>query len=248
MLAGLVGPVPVVVADVVVQDQSQVPFAVDQHPVGALGSCGAHPPFGVAVRPGVRGGVFTIFTPSVAKIASKALVNLASRSRIRKRKLAYPVADVHEQIAGLLGGPGAGGVGGHAQDVQTCRVATLHHEQDVHAFEGGSWVHMEEVARPAALAPGGTQEPPARTCPRSAGPGSCRPGTQDPPHGRLALTLVAESAQLAVHPAVSPCRILAPAAAPGCGSPGWSAGDLADSGTSICASSSGGARPAAYPA
>jgi hypothetical protein len=28
----------------------------------------------------------TVFTPSLAKIASKALVNLASRSRIRKRK------------------------------------------------------------------------------------------------------------------------------------------------------------------
>ena len=51
LLAGLMGPVPVVVADVAVEDQSQVPFAVDQHPVGALGSCGAHPPFGVAVGP-----------------------------------------------------------------------------------------------------------------------------------------------------------------------------------------------------
>ena len=35
---------------------------------------------------GVRGGILTGFTPSLAKMASKAPVNLASRSRIRNRK------------------------------------------------------------------------------------------------------------------------------------------------------------------
>jgi len=38
LLAGLVGPVPVVMAGVLAEDRSQVPFVVDEHPVGALGS------------------------------------------------------------------------------------------------------------------------------------------------------------------------------------------------------------------
>ena len=34
-------PVPVVMAGVLAEDRPQVPFVVDEHPVGALGSCGA---------------------------------------------------------------------------------------------------------------------------------------------------------------------------------------------------------------
>jgi hypothetical protein len=51
LLAGLVRPVPVVMAGVLAQDRSQVPFAVDEHPVGALGSCAAYPSLGIAVAP-----------------------------------------------------------------------------------------------------------------------------------------------------------------------------------------------------
>ena len=51
MLAGLVRAVPVVVAGVLAQDRAQVPFALDEHPVGALGSRGAYPSLGVAVAP-----------------------------------------------------------------------------------------------------------------------------------------------------------------------------------------------------
>jgi hypothetical protein len=43
LLAGLVGSVPVVMTGVLAEDRPQVPFAVDQHPVGALGSHGAYP-------------------------------------------------------------------------------------------------------------------------------------------------------------------------------------------------------------
>ena len=50
LLAGLVGPVQLVMVGVLAEGHSKVPFAVDQHPIGALGSCGAYPCFGVAVR------------------------------------------------------------------------------------------------------------------------------------------------------------------------------------------------------
>lgn len=42
--------VPVVVADVFAQDRPQVPFAVDEYPVGALGPHGARPFLGVTIR------------------------------------------------------------------------------------------------------------------------------------------------------------------------------------------------------
>ncbi len=51
LLAGLVGPVPVVMGGVLAEKRSQVPFAVDEHPVGAFGSCGAYPSLGIIVAP-----------------------------------------------------------------------------------------------------------------------------------------------------------------------------------------------------
>ncbi len=50
LLAGLVRAVPVVMAGILAQHRSQVPFAVDEYPVGALGSCCAYPSLGIAVR------------------------------------------------------------------------------------------------------------------------------------------------------------------------------------------------------
>jgi hypothetical protein len=44
------GPVPVVMAGVLAEKRPQVSFIVDEHPVGAFGSCGAYPPLGIAVR------------------------------------------------------------------------------------------------------------------------------------------------------------------------------------------------------
>jgi hypothetical protein len=51
LLAGLVRAVSVVMVGVLAEDRSKVPFAVDQHPVGAFGSCGAYPSLCVAVGP-----------------------------------------------------------------------------------------------------------------------------------------------------------------------------------------------------
>ena len=51
LLAGLMRAVPVVVAGVFAQDRPQVPFAVDEYPVGALGPHGAYPSLGVTIAP-----------------------------------------------------------------------------------------------------------------------------------------------------------------------------------------------------
>jgi hypothetical protein len=51
LLTGLVRPMPVVMAAVLAQDGPKMPFTVDEHPVGALGPCGAYPPLGIAIGP-----------------------------------------------------------------------------------------------------------------------------------------------------------------------------------------------------
>ena len=54
------------------------------------------------------------------------------------------IAEVHEQVAGLLGGPGRGGVSGDAQDVHGAGL-DLHHEQDIDAAEEDG-INVQEVA------------------------------------------------------------------------------------------------------
>ena len=54
------------------------------------------------------------------------------------------VAEVHDEVAGLLGGPGPVGVRGDAEDVQVA-VADLEHEQDVEPSQRERAVDVEEV-------------------------------------------------------------------------------------------------------
>ena len=63
---------------------------------------------------------------------------------MRKRKKPIRSAKVHEQVAGLLGGPYAVRVGGDAEDVHV-PGRHLHDEQDVQAFEEDR-VDVEECA------------------------------------------------------------------------------------------------------
>ena len=61
------------------------------------------------------------------------------------RQPAGTLAEVHQKVTGLLGGPRPGGVRGDAQDVHPPGL-DLHHEQDVQALEEHR-VNMQEVAR-----------------------------------------------------------------------------------------------------
>ena len=87
----------------------------------------------------------------------------------RGRELAGPVADeepkpggvvaeIHQQDAGLLGGPRSVGMSGHAQHMQVA-VADLEYEQDVEPTQRHRAVDVEEVDSQHA---GGlrAQEPP----------------------------------------------------------------------------------------
>jgi hypothetical protein len=77
-----VGPSPVVVLDVLLQDAPEVALVHNQKPVQRLAASGRDPALGdrVRLRTARRTSV-----PSAASTESKAAANLASRSRIRKR-------------------------------------------------------------------------------------------------------------------------------------------------------------------
>ena len=113
------------------------------------------------VSPAATGpDVLMIRVPLPANTSSNAVVNLLSRSRIRNLKPAGALAEVHEQVAGLLSGPRPGGVGGDAQDVHPPGL-DLHHEQDVQALEEHG-VNVQEVARQDSGCLGGQELPPGR--------------------------------------------------------------------------------------
>ena len=69
-----------------------------------------------------------------------------------------PAAEVHDEVAGLLGGPCAIRVGGHAEDVHA-PGRYLHNEQHVQACEEDR-VHVEEVAGQQAVGLGAEERPP----------------------------------------------------------------------------------------
>ena len=67
-----------------------------------------------------------------ANTASKAAVNLLSSVADQEPELAGALTEVHQQVAGLLGDPGPGGVGGDPGEVHAA-AAVLDHDQDIEA-------------------------------------------------------------------------------------------------------------------
>ena len=198
-------PPAVVVRGVHGKHPAQVPLAEDQHPVGDLGPHRQHEAFGEAVRP---------------RTPRRDLDHLDARvgqDRVeRRRELSGPVADeepepggalaeVHDEVAGLLGGPGPVGMSGHAQHVQVA-VADLEHEQDVEPPQRERAVDVEEVDREHAGGLGAQELPPA-----GVGVPQRRRwdavALEDPPDRRGA-DAVAELEQLALDPHVPPARVL----------------------------------------
>ena len=98
----------------------------------------------MAFARGARTGVLMIWMSTPANTASKAAVNLVSRSRIRNRKPVGAVVEVHEQVAGLLGQPRSGRVGGDAEDVHPAG-GVLDDEERVEPAQGDR-VEVEQVA------------------------------------------------------------------------------------------------------
>ena len=126
--------VGVEVLDVLAQHDVEVTWSGDQEVVEAFPSPCPDEAFRNRVRPGRsdRG-------------ADDPQVGAGEDGVERGGELAVPVADqepepvaavaeVHQQVAGLLGDPGAGGVGGHPGDVRTAAVV-LDDDEDVEAAQ-----------------------------------------------------------------------------------------------------------------
>jgi hypothetical protein len=110
--------------------------------------------------------------PVSANTAAKPAVNVLSRSRIRNRNWVARSprsmsAEVQEQVAGLLGHPGAGGMGGDPGDVHAA-AAVLDHSQDVEAAEEDG-VDVGEVERKDLVGLRGEQPSAGRSGPWRAG-------------------------------------------------------------------------------
>jgi len=159
-----------------------VPFAVDEHPVGALGSCAAYPPLGITVRARrLRRGLDHCYA-----FAGEYLVKDAGELGVavpdQEAEGADPAAGVYEQVARLLGGPRAVWVGGHPEDMHVPGLH-LHDEQHVQAPEEDC-VDMKEIAGQQAVCLDAQECPPGGVHVRRGRPAP--PGAQDPPHGRFA--------------------------------------------------------------
>jgi hypothetical protein len=92
---------------------------------------------------------------------------LLSRSRIKKRKLLGAIAQVDQQVAGLLSHPGAGGMGGDPRDVHAA-AAVLDHHQDVEAAQEDR-VDVDEVDREDRAGLRGQELSPGRSGPLRSG-------------------------------------------------------------------------------
>ena len=68
----------------------------------------------IAFALGARTGVLMILTSTAVKTVSKAGGELGVAVADEEPEAAVAVVEVHEQVAGLLGEPGAGRVGGDA--------------------------------------------------------------------------------------------------------------------------------------
>ena len=123
-------PLGVVVRGVLGQHPAEVPLSEDQHPVGQLGADCQHEAFGEAVRPRAPGRDLDHFDTRIRQHRVKRVRELAGAVADEESEPRDVFAEVHDEVAGLLGGPGPVGMRGHAEDVQGA-VADLECEQDV---------------------------------------------------------------------------------------------------------------------
>ena len=121
----------------------------------------------IAFARGARIGVRMIRRSAPVKTASNAAVNLLSRSRIRNRNRSPRSPEIHQQVAGLLGHPGTGRVGGDPRDVRTATLV-LDHDEDVEAAQEHG-INVGEVNREDRMGLRGQELSPGRTDRRGAG-------------------------------------------------------------------------------
>ena len=134
-----------------------------------------------------------------ANTASKAASELGISVADQEPELLGAVTEVHQQVAGLLGDPRAGGMGGDPGE-EHAAAAVLDHYEDVEAAQEDG-VDVGEVDREDRVGLRGQELPPARSGPAWCGVDAG--ALEVPPHCRRG-DRVAEPDELAVDAAVAP--------------------------------------------
>ncbi len=157
----------IVVIGILAEDQPQVPFAGDQHPVQALAAGAGDPPFGDRVRPRRPHGGLDGPHADRGEHRIERCGELGIPVMDEELEAASLVLEVHEQVAGLLGHPLAGGVGGYPGQVHAAG-AVLDEEQHVQAAQEDG-VDVEEVRREDRRGLPAQERPPGQPGPRLCG-------------------------------------------------------------------------------
>jgi hypothetical protein len=135
LIQALVRAVVIEMAHVTVKNNAGVSFVVDQQPVGALGADAADEPFRIAVRLRHTGRDLDHGDAFGAEDGVERGGELGVPIADQEAEGADLITEVHQQGAGNLGGPGGGGVNGHAEEMHPAG-ADLHDEQHVQAAQG----------------------------------------------------------------------------------------------------------------
>ena len=136
----------VVVRGVLGQQPAEVSLAEDQHAVGQLGADGQYEAFGEAVRPRAPRRDLDHLDTDIGRHGVERCGELSGTIADEEPEPPEVLAEVHHEVAGLLGGPGPVGMRGYPEDVQGA-VADLEGEQDVEASQRERAVDVEEVDR-----------------------------------------------------------------------------------------------------
>jgi hypothetical protein len=112
---------------------------------------------------GVRTLRSTVRIPAPARTASNAAVKFEPRSRIMNLTPVRLLAEVHDQVAGLLSGPFPGGMRSDSENPDA-PAGVLDHGQDI-GLGAIEQVRREEVARQDRLGLGAQEQRPGRTGP-----------------------------------------------------------------------------------
>src|ERR1039458_9159331 len=105
-LAAAMRAASVVVSLILGQDRPQMPLAEDQHPVSDLGPGGEHEPFRVSVRPWAAGRDLHGFDTGPGQDCVERLSELPGSVADQEPEVRGAVAQIRQEIADLLRGPG----------------------------------------------------------------------------------------------------------------------------------------------
>jgi hypothetical protein len=111
-----------------------MPFAEDQDAVGEFGSGGQDEAFGEAVRSRASRWDLHGDDPDAGEDGVERGGELAGSVADEEPEGGDTIVEVHQQVAGLLGGPGSSRVAGRPEDVHV-PAADFQGEEDVNPFE-----------------------------------------------------------------------------------------------------------------